>query len=300
MDTTCPRCQYIRIPSDKGPSWQCPNCGAAYNKTHQPETLTSGTEVSDKFRKKEQEYRPLNKKLYLGILLSACLLGYSSSRKNALEDVGYMLPQLEQSPIQTNHTKPQDFSFEYMDIQYNVKTVADYELWGLVVSHNNIDGISDIYHDETSVDTKDLCVIWGDNLFKGDYQTTNYSSSAWTCYFQYEYGAVFFPDKLSNNHIITDDDALRETLENVQIGDQIHLTGTLVNYQDERHPEFWRTSSTTRSDAGNHACEVIFTRELSILREGSPQWRMLYGIAWKLLFVFIIAKTVVFFKEIFA
>lgn len=301
MDTTCPRCQYIRIPSDKGPSWQCPNCGAAYNESAQPrDTAPPNPNAADAFRQKEEEYRPLNRKLYAGILLSGCLLIYASFQKNALESVDKMLPQLAQAPVQTNHKRPESFSFDYMGIQYQVNTVADYELWGLVVSHNDIDGISDIYHDETSVDTKDLCVIWGDNLFTGDYQAPTYSSGAWTCYFQYDHGTTFFSDQLSNNHMITDDESLREALAKVQIGDQVRFKGQLVNYQDQRHPEFWRTSSTTRSDSGNHACEVVFVRELDILREGNPLWRTIYGISWKLLLVFLIAKTVVFFKEIFA
>ena len=56
------------------------------------------------------------------------------------------------------------FDFTYKGQRVEVEPVADYEMWGLVVSHNNIKSIADIYHDSSSVDTKDLCVVWGDSL----------------------------------------------------------------------------------------------------------------------------------------
>lgn len=32
MDITCPKCAYVRLPTDTNPAWQCPGCGVAYNK----------------------------------------------------------------------------------------------------------------------------------------------------------------------------------------------------------------------------------------------------------------------------
>lgn len=39
MPVTCPRCAYLRKPSDANPDWQCPSCGVAYAKAG-----ASGTE----------------------------------------------------------------------------------------------------------------------------------------------------------------------------------------------------------------------------------------------------------------
>ncbi len=50
-----------------------------------------------------------------------------------------------------------------------MRPVADFELWGLVVSHNNPTAFYDIYHDRNSVDTRDLGVIWGENLRSADF-----------------------------------------------------------------------------------------------------------------------------------
>ena len=301
MNETCPRCQYIRLPSDEGPPWQCPNCGVAYNK---PKAASSGKSPSSKpttaarFRELETQYKSTNQKLYALILLTTFLTALSAFKKNQLIDAKDILPQLTNEPIQIDHRRQTSFSFEYMNVQYNVKSIADYELWGLVVSHNDIGGISDTYHDETSVDTKDLCVIWGDNLRNNDYQSVSYSSGAWTCYFNYEREITFNHDQLSNSHIITDVSDIRETLNRVEIGDQIHISGMLVSYQDERHPDYWRASSTVRTDSGNGACEVIFTRDVKILATGNPQWRTLYNWSWKLLIVFLLLKTAVFVREV--
>jgi hypothetical protein len=155
--------------------------------------------------------------------------------------------------------------------------VATYELWGLVVSHNNIHSVADIYHDSTSVDTKDLCVIWGDNLDSDDYRRVDFKSGPWTCYFRYPQGVVFDHDSLGNNHLITDNPAIRRALDDVRIGDQIHLTGQLVNYQMDDWQGFWRRTSTRRDD---NDCEVIFLEELEVLRRGTPGWYLLYRLGW--------------------
>lgn len=36
MPVTCPRCSYVRKPSDTNPDWQCPSCGVAYAKADDP------------------------------------------------------------------------------------------------------------------------------------------------------------------------------------------------------------------------------------------------------------------------
>ena len=303
MTETCPRCQYIRIPTDKGPTWQCPNCGAAYHKqSNTAQSTPTRKNTSSGFLVLEAQYRPLNKKLYFFIVLFSGLTLFSVFKKNELIDFSLINSQLAQEPIQelipSHSAYAEPHNFQYMDIQYQVKPMANYEIWGLVVSHNDIDGISDTYHDETSVDTKDLCVIWGENILNNNYHAVSYSSGAWTCYFEYPHGTTFNADQLSNNHIITDNDAIRETLAQVQIGDQIHIKGELVSYQDERHPEYWRASSTTRTDGGNGACEVIFANSLTIIAVGNPLWRLIYGLSWKILIVLLVAKTAVFIREV--
>lgn len=185
-------------------------------------------------------------------------------------------PALLQEPVQTT-TSRGEFAFEYKSKQCHVQPVADFELWGLVVSHNNIHSVADIYHDSTSVDTKDLCVIWGDNLRRDDYRRVDYKSGPWTCYISYPDGVQFAHDSIGNNHLITDSPLVRTRLEDVRIGDQIRLSGLLVNYQMSDWEGFWRRTSTRRDD---NDCEVVFVEKLEVIRHGTPGWYAAYQLGW--------------------
>lgn len=213
-------------------------------------------------------------------LLAVLLISWT--QKGDLPSRSAIRPELLEEPAQTDTVRaPFEMSYKGKSIQ--VHPVADYEIAGLVVSHNNIESIADIYHDSTSVDTKDLCVIWGENLRTDDYHDVEFKSGPWTCYFRYRPGTAFHDPSLSNNHMVTDQARLRKLLDDVQIGDQIRFKGTLVNYRVEDWGTFWRTSSLTRYDGGNGACEVVFFDELEVLEAGTPVWYALFRLSLTLL-----------------
>lgn len=184
-------------------------------------------------------------------------------------------PALLNPPLQ-EATEREPFEFAYKGHTVRVRPVADYELWGLVVSHNNIRSIADIYHDSSSVDTKDLCVVWGSNLQSGELARVEFESGPWTCYYRYPEGVRFVGSEMSNNHLVTDDEALRSALAGIRIGDQIHVKGALVDYQVDDWRDFWRRSSRVRTDGGNGACEVLFFDEIEVLVPGTPFWYRLF------------------------
>ena len=186
------------------------------------------------------------------------------------------------------------FEFEYKGQQCRVKPVATYELWGLVVSHNNIESIADLYHDSTSVDTKDLCVIWGGNLEKDDFRQVEFKSGSWTCYFQYPQGVKFAHHELGNNHLITDDPSIRDQIAGVRVGDQVRMRGLLVDYQMDDWETFWRRSSTVRTDT---LCEVVFVEELEVLQRGTPGWYTAYRVGKGLILALPVLYLLVFFLE---
>ena len=206
--------------------------------------------------------------------LALTLLAWT--QKGAPPDRAAIEPELLDPPAQTETSRP-EFSFEYKGKACRVKPVATYDLFGLVVSHNNIDSIADIYHDSTSVDTKDLCVIWGSNLESTEYHKVEFKSGPWTCYFSYPDGTKFSHDELGNNHLITDDPSIRRMIDRVRIGDQIRMSGLLVDYQMSDWETFWRRSSTTRKD---NDCEVVFVERLEVLNAGNPGWYLTYRMGW--------------------
>ena len=215
-------------------------------------------------------------------LVALALLAWRN--KGGLPSPSEIDPALLQAPLQES-TEREPFEFTYKSRTVRVRPVAEYELWGLVVSHNNIRSIADIYHDSSSIDTKDLCVVWGSNLQSGELGRVAFDSGPWTCYYRYPAGVRFVGSEMSNNHLVTDDEALREALDDVRVGDQIHLKGALVDYQIDDWRDFWRKSSRVRNDGGNGACEVLYFEKLEVLVPGTPLWYALFRGALVLLAV---------------
>jgi hypothetical protein len=295
----CPSCGYRRQLEDAAPAWQCPSCGIAYAKAQA--ATGGGNEPAERLRMRRAPDRPglalLQKALTVLLVCSIALAGLSWWEKSRFADYQTIDGDLLQQPRQTA-TAREAFSFSYRGKSYAVQPVADYEIWGLVVSHNDIGSIADIYHDETSVDTKDLCIIWGRNLQSDDFQKVEYTSGSFTCYYSYGPGVEISSDQLSNNHLVTDDDRLRRIIDGVRIGDQVHVRGMLVNYGETgTDPRYWRKSSTTRSDTGNRACEVVFVDDIDVLARGRAGWYKAYSLALPLIPLLILLKAVIFFLE---
>lgn len=192
-----------------------------------------------------------------------------------------ILPALLEEPRQ-RPTGQGDFSFAYRGGDYLVQPVASYELHGLVVTHNDTTGLGDLTHDEDSLDTKDLCVIWGPNLARDDYRRITFESTPTWCHASWRADDIqFHGTALANNHLVTDQDALRQALARVHVGDQVRFKGLLVNYMDRRHPGAWRNTSTRRDDSGGGACEVVFFDELQVLKPHAVRaWQLRGVLPW--------------------
>lgn len=207
------------------------------------------------------------------VLIALLLLAWKN--KGDLPTSAEIHPDLRNAPLQ-EATEREPFEFIHEGRTVRVQPVADYELWGLVVSHNNTKSIADIYHDSSSVDTKDLCVVWGSNLQSGELDKVTFESGPWTCYYSYPEGVRFVGSEMSNTHLVTDRDTLRADLADIRIGDQIRVKGALVNYQLDDWRDYWRRSSQVRNDSGNGACEVLFFDEIEVLVPGTPFWYLLF------------------------
>ena len=219
--------------------------------------------------------------LQLALVIALLAWGGAWLQTRSLPERGLIQAELLQEPKQ-GETGRKPFGFEYRGLAYEVQPVASYDLYGLVVSHNDIHGIADIYHDDDSVDTKDLCVIWGANLERDDYRRMTFENTPTWCHWSWRSDDIQFHDQaIANNHLVTDSAALRAALERVHIGDQIHFSGLLANYRDMRHPEFWRPSSTSRKDSGAGACEVVFFERIEVLRPHAVvAWRLRRVMPW--------------------
>ena len=286
----CPNCQYIRKETDTEPDWQCPACGIAYAKAMgvNQRLKSSGR---PRYRIKNQYGKRTKLDLALSLFFFASLISLTISfwQSKQLPKTDEIVAEMDNEPIQ-KATSSRPFDFEYRGEKYLVKPMADYELWGVVVTHNDITGMTDITHTEDSVDIKDICVVWGNNVKSDDYREVSYSSGDFTCFFSYGRPLRFYHDQLSNNHLLSDNEQVRATIREVQIGDQVHLKGMLVNYTWASRPGWSRNSSLTRKDTGKRACEVVFVNDFEILKPTNATANMIFSLSIWLLLLSIVLK----------
>jgi hypothetical protein len=193
-------------------------------------------------------------------------------------------PSVRRDPIQTP-IREDVFPFEYRGHHYEIQPVADYEISGLVVTHNEISSITDAYHTSDSVDFRDICLVWGANVGSGIFRRYKFFSMPWSCHYQpLDRNAELVEDQVSNNHLLAADESVRKTIVSMHIGDQVQLKGKLINYWQKEHPEYKRRTSLVREDTGNGACEVLWVESAKILRAGGTNWHLLQSVGKWLLF----------------
>ena len=238
----------------------------------------------------------------LQLVLHLCFVGavalgvFSWSKLSNLPAAADIYPQSLAEPKQIS-ISDEPFEFTYRGSSYLIEPIAEYQLSGLVVSHNDIEAFADIYHDENSVDVKDLCVIWGDNLRSDVFHEMKFWSEPWSCWYQAptrEIHRTFSGDNLSNNHLLASNESVRQAIMEASIGDQIQLEGKLVNYAPVSRPEWKRETSTVRNDQGNGACEVIFVDNFKIISSFNGSWRNLHALSYRVGIFLLLAEIILF------
>jgi len=215
-------------------------------------------------------------------LVGSLLLAVAAWRNGeALPPPDELFPQLQEEPAQTAVSRP-PFEATVGDITYTVRPLYRYDISGLVVSlHDSTawwDWIHEAAYDRLNVE--DLCVVFGDNVRSGAYSRIQFSSGEFECLFSSSSAAdwqAFSLYAVSNNHLLTDRPELARAIRSVHIGDQVRIKGYLAEYTHHHGFNFFRGTSTTRTDTGNGACETIYVEEFEVLRRGGSAWRAL---AW--------------------
>lgn len=222
-------------------------------------------------------------------LFSAIALGVTYYNKSTLPDPAYYATAQLEAPRQTP-TEQEPFNIKANDQEYTITPRYAYELDGVVVSSHNADDFIDITHHERwkdFINLRDLCVIWGSNVASGVYQRMEFHNDSWTCWFAWTdaaTGALFQKNALSNNHLLTNDEAIAQALLSAEPGDHIRLRGVLAEYSNASNG-FHRGTSITREDTGNGACETIFVDEFNIVNKANVKLRRFYNLAkWMTIF----------------
>jgi hypothetical protein len=73
-------------------------------------------------------------------------------------------------------------------------------------------------------------------------------------------------DSISNVHLIPSDKTIQRQLLGLKVGQGVRLKGKLVSATQKGSENAW-TSSLTRTDAGDGACEIMWVEEVNTIEE---------------------------------
>ena len=186
-----------------------------------------------------------------------------------------LLPALADEPKQLP-TGKKSFAAQYNDVEYLVEPEYEYELHGMVVSYRHHEGNSRMHlRASDHLNMLDVCVVWGDNATNPLIHKLNFWNGIFTCNVNtgnQEAWDSFDMYQLSNNHLISDDDFIRDQVKGISIGDQIRVRGYLASYSNDNGGK--RGTSTTRLDTGNGACETLYVEKFDIVQAATSGWRL--------------------------
>lgn len=205
--------------------------------------------------------------------------------RNSLPAQNELIDEIAQIPIQ-KEVNADTITIPKDGVMGEIEPLYSYELYGLVVASYDSDVWHDQFHKNDPFNTKDLCVVWGDNATEGKYLTGKYTHGEFTCFWNfgsYDDYRNFNESEIANNHLIPSNEVLAKKIKQVQIGDQIHFKGYLSNYsitsEEDNSVIFTRGTSTIREDTGNQSCETVYVTEFEIVKENPNILALLYKYA---------------------
>jgi hypothetical protein len=228
--------------------------------------------------------------LYVGLGLLV-LSGYLKEKLPPKEEI---IGEIYNEPVQRAASR-EDIKARAAKVEYIIRPLYGYELYGLVVSCHDSTAWWDYYHKiwADRINLKDICVIWGNNIKSGVYPRLKFKSGSWTCFVSVrpETGekdwAKFDMNSISNNHLLAGEPVIIRTIKDVRRGDQIHLTGYLVSYS-RSDGTFLRGTSTIREDQGSGACETIYVTGFTIMKRANSFWWFMFHLSKYLIILSLI------------
>jgi hypothetical protein len=204
---------------------------------------------------------------------STAVLLVSFWKRNELPPASALLPQVAAEPLQRATAKP-PFTVDYSGVRYAVEPQYEYDLSGMVVSYrqHNDDNMHRLANDHLNM--ADLCVVWGSTAASPYLSDISFWNGVFTCNFETQSRTAWESirmQQVSNNHLISPDDTIRNQVADVKIGDQVRIRGWLASYGTGGNK---RGTSTTREDTGDGACETIFVNDFEIVKPAVGSWRV--------------------------
>ena len=203
-----------------------------------------------------------------------CLLISFWNRNDLPANIDYVA-DVRNEPLQTPAWK-EAFTAVFNDVEYLVEPEFAYDITGMIVSYRHHDNNSRMHRlANDHLNMLDVCVVWGDNTAAAQLDKLDFWNGIFTCNVQTRDQVAwdsFYMYQLSNNHLISDDEYVRDRVKKIRIGDQIRVRGFLAGYSSSGVGK--RGTSTTRADTGDGACETIFVDRFEIVQAATSYWRI--------------------------
>lgn len=216
----------------------------------------------------------LNRNLFLVFFAVFAVTFFTRNNSRGVREIA---PEVLRQPVQRKIYAAEIIRFTRYGFSYEVKPLYEYVINALIVNKMYYRLFSIYNYDK--VFPMDLCLIWGSNVESGVFRnkSVKFSQDCRWCWAEWFGNVNFNLDEMSNNHLLLNNPKLERKIKTLVIGDQIKIKGKLVNVKanlvgkpgrfDEKNLT-WNTS-TTRTDSGAGACEVIYVEDLQILKKSN-------------------------------
>lgn len=254
------------------------------------------------------ERATLNKANKYAFILLVLLTAYSYFVKDNYRKVDDLHPDVFQEPVQTEAADKTVSRFSRDGFDYEITPRYDYVLNALIVGRKDYRRFSISRTD--NLYPLDLCVLWGENVERKLFQSKSLyfrqSSRQSNWFWLGDLG--FRNDQAANIHLMAEDDAIQWKLDKLGVGDQVKLTGQLVDVKGRRKGEgkYYEPSdiqletSTVRNDEGPGACEIISVKEVETLKKAAIWQKSLFIVSFPLLLLLAGANVLRFGAYLFA
>jgi hypothetical protein len=163
-------------------------------------------------------------------------------------------------PVQSDSVQPSVFGYLGRQGTCQIEILATYQISAAVKSKCSY---SADY--PAQVSPIDLVLAWGDLNQSAIDRHIRYSQSGRWYYFRFDddtpVSQSYIQEHSANVHMIPADDRIAAQLGRIRVNDYVVLKGSLVRVRFENGP--W-TSSLTRLDTGDGACEILYVTNVSI------------------------------------
>lgn len=237
----------------------------------------------------------------LFVLLVVILL-WAYFAKDNYRSVDVIHPSTTQAPIQTDRFESNPIKFEKDGYKYDLTPLFDFDINALIVS--KLDYRKWSLSKKDSVFPFDLALIWGNNVKSKVFQSNDLHFSQDMRQVRYYYSGNLDVNKneVANVHVVIKDEFLEDAIDDFQIGDQVKITGALVNIKavnttetDVENPqELTIETSTVRDDEGPGACEVLYVSGVSVLESADLFPNTIFNISFYSLIIFVIGNIIWF------